>query len=70
MTLLQQQTRKLKGLMTNYILPAIGNMRVTDIDLNDIKAIVINNFGYDPLLIYGFHQGNIAIQHQHLVVVG
>ena len=35
-----QQTRKLKGLMTNYILPAIGNMRVTDIDLNDIKAML------------------------------
>lgn len=30
------------------------------LSLNDIKAIVINNFGYDPLLIYGFHQGNIA----------
>ncbi len=31
-----------------------------NISLNDIKAIVINNFGYDPLIIYGFHQGNIA----------
>ncbi|MDO6445343.1 DUF547 domain-containing protein [Colwellia sp. 1_MG-2023] len=30
------------------------------LSLNDIKTIVINNFGYDPLLIYGFHQGNIA----------
>lgn len=30
------------------------------ISLNDIKQIVINNFGYDPLLIYGFHQGYIA----------
>jgi hypothetical protein len=30
------------------------------LSLNDIKQIVIHNFGYDPLLIYGFHQGNIA----------
>ena len=30
------------------------------ISLNDIKQIVIHNFGYDPLLIYGFHQGYIA----------
>jgi hypothetical protein len=30
------------------------------ISLNDIKEIVIHNFGYDPLLIYGFHQGYIA----------
>ncbi|MDG1752373.1 MAG: DUF547 domain-containing protein, partial [Thalassotalea sp.] len=31
-----------------------------NISLNDIKQIVIHNFGHDPLLIYGFHQGNIA----------
>ena len=30
------------------------------ISLNDIKQIVIHNFGYEPLLIYGFHQGYIA----------
>jgi hypothetical protein len=30
------------------------------LSLSDIKQIVIHNFGYDPLLIYGFHQGNIA----------
>ncbi|MDT0604169.1 DUF547 domain-containing protein [Thalassotalea castellviae] len=30
------------------------------LSLNDIKSIVIHNFGYDPLLIYGFHQGYIA----------
>lgn len=30
------------------------------ISLNDIKSIVIQNFGYDPLLIYGFHEGYIA----------
>ena len=30
------------------------------LSLNDIKEIVIHNFGYDPLLIYGFHQGYIA----------
>jgi len=31
-----------------------------NISLNDIKQIVVHNFGHDPLLIYGFHQGNIA----------
>lgn len=30
------------------------------LSLNDIKEIVIHNFGHDPLLIYGFHEGNIA----------
>lgn len=38
------------------------NLVVSDekLSLNDIKQIVIYNFGYDPLLIYGFHQGYIA----------
>jgi len=30
------------------------------LSLDDIKEIVIYKFGHDPLLIYGFHQGNIA----------
>lgn len=30
------------------------------LSLSDIKQIVVSNFGHDPLLIYGFHQGNIA----------
>lgn len=30
------------------------------LSLDDIKQIVIYNAGHDPLLIYGFHQGNIA----------
>lgn len=30
------------------------------LSLNDIKQITIHNFGHDPLLLYGFHLGNIA----------
>jgi len=30
------------------------------LSLDDIKQIVIYNYGHEPLLIYGFHQGNIA----------
>jgi len=30
------------------------------LSLDDIKEIVVYKFGHDPLLIYGFHQGNIA----------
>jgi hypothetical protein len=31
-----------------------------ELSLDDIKEIVVYKFGHDPLLIYGFHQGNIA----------
>jgi len=43
-------------LMTEKFLNISGEK----LSLDDIKQIVIYNFGYDPLLIYGFHQGNIA----------
>jgi hypothetical protein len=38
----------------------ILNVNNVNLSLDDIKQIVIYNFGHDPLLIYGFHQGNIA----------
>jgi hypothetical protein len=52
----------LKSYLYDGSLLANKILNVTDIELslNDVKQIVINNFGHNPLLIYGFHQGNIA----------
>ena len=38
----------------------ILNIAGEKLSLDDIKQVVIHNFGHDPLLIYGFHRGNIA----------
>jgi integrase len=36
----QQQTRKLTSMLQNYAYPFLGNMLITDIDLNAIKAML------------------------------